>query len=310
MATRSSVVIVGGNLSKIPATDLLGVGSGLTAQGTSAPEVSSEGSGRIYFDSSSNTFKVSQNGQAYTDLLGGQAQADQTLEFSCLSTVAVGDVVGISASGTVSKVTASGSTHAIGVVQEKPSSTVAKVLVSGLSTAIFSGLTPGAEYYLSAAGALTTTAPSGLSGTFVQKLGVAAETDRLLVSIGPPYSMQTQRDSVTMAVDESTELSTFTVLGAFSVGAGLHALEFETVASVSGAELTGEVQLWSLTSMAQVALHTVTALAPTKASTSVTVPTTDTVFEVRHRVTGGASPTDLVNTAWAGLRLVTLKPAL
>ncbi|OQB32254.1 MAG: hypothetical protein BWY07_02013 [Candidatus Hydrogenedentes bacterium ADurb.Bin170] len=40
-------------------------------QGSTAPAVSAAGAGAIYFDNVSNTFKASQNGAAYTDLIGG-----------------------------------------------------------------------------------------------------------------------------------------------------------------------------------------------------------------------------------------------
>lgn len=40
-------------------------------QGIAAPAVSGAGDGRIYFDSTSNTFKASQNGAAYVDMIGG-----------------------------------------------------------------------------------------------------------------------------------------------------------------------------------------------------------------------------------------------
>lgn len=43
----------------------------LNQAGISAPSVSPAGQGRIYFDSTSNTFKVSENGGAYVDLVGG-----------------------------------------------------------------------------------------------------------------------------------------------------------------------------------------------------------------------------------------------
>lgn len=71
MATYDSLVIVGGSVSQIPSADLLGIGGGVEAGGVAAPSVAPAGTGRIYFDSSSNTFKVSQNGGAYTNLYTG-----------------------------------------------------------------------------------------------------------------------------------------------------------------------------------------------------------------------------------------------
>ncbi|MDG0815785.1 hypothetical protein [Bdellovibrio svalbardensis] len=47
----------------------LDVNGAVTNRGMAAPAVSSAGQGRIYFDSTANKFKVSQNGGAYTDLV-------------------------------------------------------------------------------------------------------------------------------------------------------------------------------------------------------------------------------------------------
>jgi hypothetical protein len=53
------------------ATSALDISGALTAQGmSSAPAVSASNTGRIYYDYSANKFKVSQNGGAYTDLVG------------------------------------------------------------------------------------------------------------------------------------------------------------------------------------------------------------------------------------------------
>ncbi len=75
----------------------LDISGAVTTQGLgSAPSVSSTNSGRIYFDTSTNKFKVSQNGAAYVDLvstggitsLGGQTGATQTLAISVDNSVA------------------------------------------------------------------------------------------------------------------------------------------------------------------------------------------------------------------------------
>lgn len=50
--------------------------SPITLFGQAAPAVSSAGQGRIYFDSTSNTFRVSQNGGAYIDLLSAGGSGD------------------------------------------------------------------------------------------------------------------------------------------------------------------------------------------------------------------------------------------
>ncbi len=50
-------------------TSILDVNGAVTQRGMVAPAVSAAGQGRIYFDSGSNRFRVSQNGAAYTDLM-------------------------------------------------------------------------------------------------------------------------------------------------------------------------------------------------------------------------------------------------
>lgn len=50
---------------------VLDVDGALSMRGMTAPAVSPVGQGRIYFDSTSNTFKASENGAAYVDILGG-----------------------------------------------------------------------------------------------------------------------------------------------------------------------------------------------------------------------------------------------
>jgi hypothetical protein len=57
-----------GTVSPNTALDMQGA---LSVRGMAAPALSLAGQGRMYFDSTSNTFKVSQNGGAYVDLLGG-----------------------------------------------------------------------------------------------------------------------------------------------------------------------------------------------------------------------------------------------
>lgn len=61
--------------------DLLG---SFTQRGIAAPAVSPSGQGRIYFDSTSNTFKISQHGGAYANLVGGGAAggADTQVQFN------------------------------------------------------------------------------------------------------------------------------------------------------------------------------------------------------------------------------------
>ncbi len=65
-------VLSGGNVgigTTIPTT-ILDINGALTTRGMAAPATSPAGQGRIYFDSTANVFKVSENGGAYTNLAG------------------------------------------------------------------------------------------------------------------------------------------------------------------------------------------------------------------------------------------------
>ena len=72
MAVQKSLVVETGTVRQIADANVLAVGAGINAQGAAAQPLSVVGTGKIYFDSTSNTFRVSQNGGAYQDLgVGG-----------------------------------------------------------------------------------------------------------------------------------------------------------------------------------------------------------------------------------------------
>jgi hypothetical protein len=54
-------------------SSILDINGAITTRNMAAPAVSPAGQGRIYFDSSDNKYKVSQNGSAYADLVGGSS---------------------------------------------------------------------------------------------------------------------------------------------------------------------------------------------------------------------------------------------
>jgi hypothetical protein len=107
---------------------------------------------------------------------------------SCDASIAPGDVVYISASNTVAKASAESgvgqTSDAIAIVDSKPTSITCVLRGTGLSPAVFVGLSVGATYYLSATtpGGITSTAPTA-PGTKVQEVGTGASSTRLYVDI-------------------------------------------------------------------------------------------------------------------------------
>jgi hypothetical protein len=73
LSPTTDVVVTSGNvgIGTTAPGSALDVNGALTVRGMAAPTLSSAGQGRVYFDSTANVFKVSENGGAYTDLLGG-----------------------------------------------------------------------------------------------------------------------------------------------------------------------------------------------------------------------------------------------
>mgnify|MGYP001593664978 CR=1 FL=1 len=67
----------------------------LRFEGTPSPGLSVAGEGRIYFDSASNKFKVSENGGAYVDLTGGASSGGWTDDGTVVRLTTVTDQVGI-----------------------------------------------------------------------------------------------------------------------------------------------------------------------------------------------------------------------
>lgn len=101
--------------------------------------------------------------------------------------VAVGDVVystGANAAAQADQAGIATARGVLGVVTAKPTPGTATVLYAG-EASVFAGLTPGATYYLGAAGAITTVAPVA-SGTVVRRVGVARNATTLVVGLGEP----------------------------------------------------------------------------------------------------------------------------
>lgn len=99
---------------------------------------------------------------------------------------AIGSVVYVDSSGVMQKAIATSSTTAnvIGIISKKPLSDKSNIKHAGTIEGVFTGLTIGADYYLSAttAGAITTSVPS--SGNYKIKIGTAIKSNVLLIRIG------------------------------------------------------------------------------------------------------------------------------
>lgn len=104
----------------------------------------------------------------------------------CDAAISVGDWVRISSSGEALKAQSDTPSNGkvSGVVEAKPSTTLANVLVSGISSGIFLALDQTAEYFLSATtpGTIETSQPSG-SGNIVVSVGQPLTTTKLCVKI-------------------------------------------------------------------------------------------------------------------------------
>jgi len=109
-------------------------------------------------------------------------------EATCDSSLQVGDWVRIDPStGFLIKAIADSrdNSEVIGIIEEKPASTLANVLVCGLSKSVFTGLTLNRQYYLSdmVLGQMTLNVTVS-SGSIITPVARAVTADRLLVNIG------------------------------------------------------------------------------------------------------------------------------
>lgn len=107
--------------------------------------------------------------------------------YTCASSIAVGNVVYLSAVSTVALANATDATKlAIGIVLSKNSSTQCVVQYEGENSSL-SGLTVGAIYYLGLTdGTMTTVAPTTI-GNIVQKLGFAKNSTTLVIEIDEDF---------------------------------------------------------------------------------------------------------------------------
>ena len=100
--------------------------------------------------------------------------------YACTATEQPGDAVYVSTANTVARASAINPAKmpAIGFVLSKPTTTICKILTDGALTG-FTGLTPGATYYVSDTPGQISTTP----GTQEQEVGVAYNTTTLVVEM-------------------------------------------------------------------------------------------------------------------------------
>jgi hypothetical protein len=169
-------------------TSILDISGALTLRGVGTPAIAPVGQGRIYFDTTTNKIRMSENGGGYIDL-GSVVPPTPTSSssydiYTCSALISLGDAVYLSGDSTVDLASAaiSGTPGAIGIVSEKPTATSAIVISDG-PVAVFSGLTVGDIYYLSTIAGEITNIPPTLSGTSLQRLGVATTPSKLYVDV-------------------------------------------------------------------------------------------------------------------------------
>lgn len=147
--------------------------------------VSAANHGRIRYNESSQQFEASENGGPWTKMVGAASTSvDSATTYTCPATVAVRDVVAVTAANTVDKADADDAAKrpAFGIVVSKPTATSCVVRFMGELSG-FAGLTPGATYYLSTTpGGIVSSPPTG-SGVLRQVVGDAISATVLVVDI-------------------------------------------------------------------------------------------------------------------------------
>jgi hypothetical protein len=116
---------------------------------------------------------------------GGFAGSTGIGTYACPATVAIGDIVYLSAGATVDKASAVSSvTAAMGVVLTKPTALSALVLFGEGEASVFAGLTPTAQYYLSLIPGTAIIGVVGLgAGNIVQRIGQAKSATVMIMKI-------------------------------------------------------------------------------------------------------------------------------
>ena len=119
----------------------------------------------------------------------GDALVDPTL-YTCPLTVAVRDAVYLSGPGAVDRADADSPATfpCIGFVSSKPTPSTCTVLIAGKLSG-FTGLNPGATYYIATIPGQITDTPPVDPGDVVQKIGWARDSSDLVVQVDRDYTI-------------------------------------------------------------------------------------------------------------------------
>ena len=115
---------------------------------------------------------------------------------------------------------------------------------------------------------------------------------------------------VGLTSNDSTDSSNYVVIGDLTLAGGTffgaHTVKFSVSAFVTGAALTGTIILYNVTDSAIVATLTYTELIATrKDSAALVLDAASKLYEVRYKVTGGASMAHRIICMWSGFEITT-----
>lgn len=147
--------------------------------------------GEIGLELDTDQFKIGNGLDHWVDLpyggiQGPPGQVIVDANVPCNSSVSIGDWVVMDSGGIAQKASASSlaTSNVFGLVGTKLTSTLANVLIVGVSSALFTSLDLTKEYYLSETpGEMTTTPPSS-PGSVVLKLGQPYSSTRFVILKG------------------------------------------------------------------------------------------------------------------------------
>lgn len=158
-----------------------------------AADPASGSKGQIYWNTVSHTVRVF-DGSAWTGLTGSGSTpvADSGLSqtaYACPSGLTVNEAVYLAGADQVGRADANNASAvpAIGLVASKPTTTTCIVRYAGEQGG-FSGLTPGATYFLSETAGQIAASPPTATGSVIQEVGFARNATTLMVEVDRDYT--------------------------------------------------------------------------------------------------------------------------